>query len=73
MDEHSYNHIEVVCTLHCQILHHDYQLSQYNVTELFCLTAFICLMAPQCFCSIEFPTTLKKNEEYDYTDALIQS
>ena len=48
MDEHSYNHIEVpvVCTLHCQILHHDYQLSQYNVIELFCLTAFRCLMAP---------------------------
>ena len=34
MDEHSYNHIEVVCTLHCQIFHHDYQLSQYNVTIL---------------------------------------
>ena len=48
MDEHSYNHIEVrvVCTIHCQILHHNYQLSQYNVIELFCLTAFRCLMAP---------------------------
>ena len=33
--EHYKNHIEVVCTLHCQILYHDYQLSQYNVTELF--------------------------------------
>ena len=34
-DGHCYNHSEVVCTLHCQILHHDYQLSQNKVTELF--------------------------------------
>ena len=31
MDEHCYNHIKVVCTLHCQIL----SASQYNVKELF--------------------------------------
>ena len=35
MDEHCYNHIKVVCTLHCQILYHDYLLSQYNLNELF--------------------------------------
>ena len=29
MDEHCYNHIEVVCTPHSQILYHDHQLSQY--------------------------------------------
>ena len=28
MDEDCYNHIEVVCALHCQKLYHDYQLSQ---------------------------------------------
>ena len=35
MDEHYKSQIEVVCTLHCQILCHAYQLSQYNVTEGF--------------------------------------
>ena len=37
MDERCYNHIEVhvVCTLHFQILYHDYLLSQYNLNELF--------------------------------------
>ena len=60
MDEHcnSYNHIEVVCTLHCQILYHNYQLSQYNVTELFWLTAFIrnnAFWHPNVFCSMLQP------------------
>ena len=35
MDEHCYNHIGVVCTLHCQILYHDDLLFQYNLNELF--------------------------------------
>ena len=64
MDEHCCNHIEVVCTLQC----HDYQLSQYKVTELFWLTTFICVMAPLFFCSI----ILYNLEEKRYTDALTQ-